>query len=98
MSSEIKNCIPSDRHPRAPAIGLPVGSIDTHVHVFEDRYPLSPWRGYNLPQSSLADLEHLHHTFGVRRVVFTQSSVYGVDNAAIMDGVAALNARLPCRY
>ena len=49
MSSEIKNCIPPDRHPRAPAIRLPVGSIDTHVHVFEDRYPLSLWRGYNLP-------------------------------------------------
>ena len=97
MSSEIKNCIPPDRHPRAPAIRLPVGSIDTHVHVFEDRYPLSPGRGYNPPQSSLADLEHLHDTLGVRRVVFTQPSVYGVDNAAIMDAVGALNAGSPGR-
>ena len=97
MSSEIKNCIPPDRNPRTPSIRLPAGSIDTHVHVFEDRYPLSPGRGYNPPQSSLADLEHLHDTLGVRRVVFTQPSVYGVDNAAIMDAVGALNAGSPGR-
>ena len=97
MSSEIKNCIPPDRNPRTPGIRLPAGSIDTHVHVFEDRYPLSPGRGYNPPQSSLADLEHLHDTLGVRRVVFTQPSVYGVDNTAIMDAVGALNAESPGR-
>ena len=83
MNSEIKNCIPPDRNPRAPGIRLPAGSIDTHVHVFEDRYPLSPRRGYNPPQSSLADLKHLHDTLGIQRVVFTQPSVYGVDNSAI---------------
>ena len=97
MSSEIKHCIPPDRNPQTPGIRLPAGSIDTHVHVFEDRYPLSPGRGYNPPQSSLADLEHLHDTLGVRRVVFTQPSVYGVDNAAIMDAVGALNAGSPGR-
>ena len=97
MNSEIKNCIPPDRNPRAPGIRLPAGSIDTHVHVFEDRYPLSPRRGYNPPQSSLADLEHLHDTLGIHRVVFTQPSVYGVDNSAIMDGVAALNTESPGR-
>ena len=97
MSSEIRNCIPPDRNPRTPDIQLPAGSIDTHVHVFEDRYTLSPGRGYNPPQSSLADLKHLHDTLGIRRVVFTQPSVYGIDNSAIMDGVAALNTELPGR-
>ena len=33
----------------------------------------------------------------VRRVVFTQPSVYGVDNSAIINDVAALNTELPGR-
>jgi len=79
------------------AEGGPPGSVDTHVHVFENRYPLSPGRGYNPPESTLADLKHLHATLGVDRVVFTQPSIYGVDNSAIMDGMNALNAGTPDR-
>ncbi len=91
MNFEIRDCIPPDRNPRMPDVRLPTGAIDTHVHVFEDRYPLSPGRGYNPPESTVADLKHLHDTLGLSRVVFTQPSVYGVDNSAIMDGVAAHN-------
>ena len=66
-----------------PRVALPRSSIDTHVHVFEPGYPLSPGRGYNPPHSTLKDLEHLHATLGIDRVVFTQPSVYGTDNSAI---------------
>jgi len=89
--SEIRDCLPPDRIPRKPRLVLPKGSIDTHVHIFEPRYPLSPARGYNPPPSTLADLRQLHATLGIERVVFTQPSVYGIDNSAILDGMAALN-------
>jgi len=97
MTDGIRDCLPPDRNPRKPGIVLPKGSIDTHVHVFEKRYPLSPGRGYNPPESTLADLKHLHATLGVDRVVFTQPSVYGTDNSAILDGMAALNKETPNR-
>jgi len=97
-ASEIRDCIAPDRNPRKPTrIVFPKGTIDTHVHVFEDRYWLSPARGYNPPQSTLDDLKHLHATLGVDRVVFTQPSPYGTDNSAIMDGMNALNAETPDR-
>ncbi|MDE0305771.1 MAG: amidohydrolase family protein [Albidovulum sp.] len=95
--TNIPDCIPPDRHPRKPNTTLPAGSIDTHVHVFDSRYPLSPARGYNPPNSTLDDLTHLHSTLGIDRVVFTQPSVYGTDNRAIEDGVASLNADKPDR-
>jgi 2-pyrone-4,6-dicarboxylate lactonase len=97
MASTIRDCLPPDRNPRKPKVVLPRGAVDTHVHVFEKRYPPSPGRGYNPPDSTLADLKHLHTTLGVDRVVFTQPSVYGTDNAAILDGMAALNAETPNR-
>ena len=92
MTNQIRGCLPPDRNPRRPRVALPKGSIDTHVHVFEPGYPLSPGRGYNPPHSSLKDLGHLHATLGIDRVVFTQPSVYGTDNSAILDAMAALNA------
>lgn len=97
MGSEIKNCLPAVRDTRKPKLVLPRGSIDTHVHVFERGYRLSPGRGYNPPESTLTDLQKLHTTLGVDRVVFTQPSVYGTDNSAILDGMAALNAETPNR-
>jgi 2-pyrone-4,6-dicarboxylate lactonase len=97
MTNGIRDCLPPVRTPRKPQIALPKGAIDTHVHVFEKRYQLSPGRGYNPPDSTLADLKHLHGTLGVDRVVFTQPSVYGTDNAAILDGMEALNAEMPDR-
>jgi 2-pyrone-4,6-dicarboxylate lactonase len=97
MAEEIRDCLPPDRNPRRPTVALPEGAIDTHVHVFAPSYKLSPDRGYNPPPSTLADLKHLHATLRLERVVFTQPSVYGVDNSAILDGVAALNADSPNR-
>jgi predicted TIM-barrel fold metal-dependent hydrolase len=95
--SEIRDCIPPDRNPRRPRTRLPKGSIDTHVHVFEPGYALSPARGYTPPYSKLADLKHLHAMLGIERVVFTQPSVYGIDNSAILDGMKALNRETPNR-
>ena len=97
MANDIRDCIAPDRNPRKPNITLPKGSIDTHVHVFYDRYPLSPDRGYTPPESTLEDLKHLHSQLGIDRVVFTQPSVYGTDNSAILDGMNALNAETPNR-
>ena len=95
--SEIRECIAPDRNPRRPRARLPKGAVDTHVHVFEPGYALSPARGYTPPYSTLADLKHLHATLGLERVVFTQPSIYGIDNSAILDGMAALNRETPNR-
>ena len=90
----IRDCIAPDRNPRKPDITLPKGSIDTHVHIFESHFPLFEGRGYNPPNSTLEDLIHLHTTLGVDRVVFTQPSVYGVDNSAILKGMSVLNEKV----
>src|SRR6266436_835201 len=97
MTNDIRDCLPPVRTPRRPSVTLPAGSIDTHVHVFEPGYPLSPDRGYNPPDSTLVDLKHLHATLGIDRVVFTQPSVYGTDNSAILNASAALNKETPNR-
>ncbi len=97
MTGAIRTCLPPDRTPHAPNFSMPAGAIDTHVHVFESGYPMTPLRAYNPPDSTLDDLKHLHATLGIDRVVFTQPSAYGTDNSAILDGMRSLNAETPDR-
>ena len=97
MADQIRTCLPPDRTPHRPNFAVPSGAIDTHVHVFESRYPMTPDRGYNPPDSTLDDLKHLHSVLGIDRVVFTQPSAYATDNSAILDGMNRLNAETPDR-
>ncbi len=91
--TDIPVCSPPDRNPRKAALDAPPGSVDCHTHVFESRYPLAPTRGYTPPDSTLADMLEMHGQLGIDRVVFTQPSVYGIDNSAIMNAMAEIPDR-----
>ncbi len=91
--SEIPVCLPPVRDTRRPALAVPPGSVDCHTHIFDSRYPLVPVRGYTPPDSTLADLLAMHAQLGIERVVFTQPSVYGTDNSAILDAMAEIPNR-----
>ena len=93
MRSDIPECLPPDRYPRKAQLEVPPGSVDAHTHVFESRYPYSPHRGYTPPDSTLEDLLHMHRQLGIERVVFTQPSVYGTDNSAILDAMRRIPDR-----
>lgn len=91
--SDIPTCNPPDRNPREAAVTVPANATDCHTHVFVGGYPLSPHRGYNPPESTLADMLHMHAQLGIERVVFTQPSPYGTDNSAILDAAAEIPDR-----
>ena len=88
--TDVPTCLAPVRDTRQVTMEVPAGAVDCHTHLFEDKYPLSPNRGYNPPESNLDHMLAMHGALGVERVVFTQPSVYGTDNSAILDGMAAL--------
>jgi predicted TIM-barrel fold metal-dependent hydrolase len=67
--------------------------VDCHTHVFVDGYPLIPNRGYDPPESNLDHMLAMHAKLGIDRVVFTQPSVYGTDNSAILDAAGGIPDR-----
>ena len=91
-----KPCPPADPAPRQPRFAMPANACDSHAHIFgpAEKYPWSPARGYTPPDALPATYEHLHKTLGVSRGVITQPSVYGIDNSATLDYVAAHPDRL----
>lgn len=84
-------CAPFDPDPRAPRLRAPPLSCDCHLHVFGpiERYAYSDKRGYTPPDAPLSALLRMHDVLGIERAVLTQPSVYGTDNSAILDAVAA---------
>lgn len=84
-------CTAHDPHPRKPRIALPPLACDTHAHVCgpASRYPYSAARIYTPPDALPAQYRHLLARLGVERAVLVQPSVYGTDNTAMLDALAA---------
>jgi predicted TIM-barrel fold metal-dependent hydrolase len=80
-------CAPPDRAPRPPRTAFPPLACDTHAHIFEARFPYSKERIYTPPDSNLDDYKKLLATLGCQRAVLVQPSVYGTDNAAMLDAL-----------
>ena len=84
-------CPGPDPEPRKPKLQVPPGSCDTHAHVFgpAEKYPYRPDRDYTPPDAPLAEFERMLRILGMERAVLVQPSVYGTDNSAQLDAIAA---------
>ncbi|MDB5416011.1 MAG: hypothetical protein JWR10_4346 [Rubritepida sp.] len=83
-------CVPANTVTNAPRQRAPVGSCDSHFHIFGpyDRFPMSPSRPYTPPPALIPHYLDMAITLGLTRRVVVQASVYGTDNAVTMDAVA----------
>ncbi|WP_254923940.1 amidohydrolase family protein [Bordetella genomosp. 4] len=72
---------------------LPAGACDCHVHVVGDpvRYPMAADRHYTPGRASVSDLKQHMSSLGISRAVIVQPSVYGTDNACMLDGLRDLD-------
>lgn len=67
---------------------LPAGICDTHVHVYDGRYPISPTTVLEPPDADLTDYAGVRAALGIERAVIVQPTTYGVDNRCQLDAVA----------
>jgi predicted TIM-barrel fold metal-dependent hydrolase len=75
--------------PRADLTDLDL--TDAHVHVFDPkRFPYAAERSYTPGEATVAQLRERHRQLRVQRAVLVQPSVYGTDNACLLDAVSAL--------
>ncbi len=82
-------CAAPDRSPRGPRTPFPALSCDTHAHIVgpATRFPYVKERIYTPPDSTTDDYRKLLAALGVERAVLVQPSVYGADNAAMLDAM-----------
>ncbi len=77
----------TDTRPRLPS---PVGTCDTHMHIFEPGYTQRP--GTNLPSipGTTADYRKLRARLGITRTVIVQPAAFGNDNRCTLEAMKAL--------
>lgn len=67
---------------------LPPGVCDTHLHVYDHRYPTAPTTLLRPSDAGLADYATVRAELAVERVVVVQPTTYGLDNRCQLDAVA----------
>ena len=82
----------------APRFAPPPGACDCHMHAYGDpaRYPPRPGSPFPpVPGGDIETYRLVRDRLGLTRTVVVQPSVYGFDNTATLDAMAALgdNAR-----
>ncbi len=75
-----------------PRLKAPTGACDTHMHIYEDRFPIAPTALLKPPQATVADYRKLQQRLGLSRTVVVQPSTYGADNSCTLEAMAALGA------
>ena len=76
-----------------PAMAIPAGATDTHMHFYEPGHAMAPDATIPpLEDARVDDYRKLQARLGLERVVVVQPSTYGKDNACTMQAVAAIGA------
>jgi D-galactarolactone isomerase len=69
---------------------FPAGTCDTHMHIYDSRYPVAGTALLRPADATVADYRLVQATLGLRRVVVVQPSTYGLDNTCTLDAVDEL--------
>jgi predicted TIM-barrel fold metal-dependent hydrolase len=70
---------------------MPENVVDSHCHIFcPAAFPYAAGRRYTPPSATVEDLCRFHSRVHVRRAVCVQPSVYGIDNACLVDALKRL--------
>lgn len=74
----------------APRTLLPKGSVDCHMHIYGDQYPIFPNTKQPDDKPGLTEYLSMQKWVGLERVVFVSANAHQTDNTPVLDGLAAL--------
>jgi D-galactarolactone isomerase len=73
-----------------PRLSAPPGTCDTHMHIYDHRFPLAPTAPFDPPDALVPQYLAMRKRLGVDRTVVVQPSGYGTDNRCTLEAIAAL--------
>lgn len=90
IDSEGPAQVPFSTGLRRPRTLVPQGACDSHLHVYDSRFPAAPNALLLPPDASISDYRLLQRRLGTRRAVLVTPSTYGTDNRAMLQALAVL--------
>ena len=73
-----------------PQLKPPPSAWDTHLHVFDPRFPIRADSVFRPPVATARDYAAVQGRLGTERALVVQSSAHGTDHACLLDAVATL--------
>jgi len=73
-----------------PKLKAPPGTCDTHMHIYDGRFPSAPTEPFTPPDALVPDYLKVRARLGITRTVVVQPSTYGTDNRCTLDAVEQL--------
>lgn len=73
-----------------PRLTAPRGACDTHMHIYDHRYPLASTATFDPPDALVPHYLALRQRLGVERNVVVQPTAYGKDNRCTLEAMAAI--------
>lgn len=70
---------------------FPAGACDTHMHIYDSRYPVAPSSLLRPPDATVDQYRKVQAGLGLQRVVVVQPSTYGLDNSCTLHAIAELD-------
>lgn len=81
--------IPFSAGTQRPSIEVPARACDSHMHIFDRRFAVSPHWRRTPPNAPVAAYRALQERLGTQRTVVVNPSTYGTDNACTLDALVA---------
>jgi D-galactarolactone isomerase len=75
---------------QSPKLKAPPGTCDTHMHIYDRRYPLAPTAKIVHGDALVPEYEAVRKRLGIERTVVVQPTAYGIDNRCTLEAMAAL--------
>lgn len=79
-------------HDRKPRLKAPAGTCDTHMHIYDRRYPKAPTALMEPPDALVADYTKVRERLGIERTIFVQPTTYGTDHRCVLEAMAAIGS------
>ena len=77
---------------QGPSARVPQGACDSHLHVYDSRFPVAANALLLPPDASISDYRQLQQRLGIRRAVLVTPSTYGTDNRVMLQALAVLGS------
>lgn len=73
-----------------PRIAAPEGACDSHIHIYDPRFPAAKADLSVVANATVADYRLLQRRIGTTRTVVVQPAAYGTDNRVTLDAIEHL--------
>ncbi|KAA1006867.1 amidohydrolase family protein [Paraburkholderia panacisoli] len=82
---------PASDIPRA-RLDAPAGACDSHMHIYDRRFPVAQQSGVFIEGASVAEYRHVQARTGTRRTVVVTPRLYGTDNSVTLEAIRQLGS------